>query len=352
MNRAVALVALAASLLSGCDSRGAQDPDALKDGTTPQRGASGLSEPQSPDAPRDSAAPRQGASAGASKRQPVWVALEGAGKVVKVDVASRRVLRRLEVPGAPHNLTVSAKGVVATTLQAAGRIAIVRRARVRSVVLGGSPHDVKIVRGVAVVANEGAARLDRVSVGRGRVWRAIPLKAKPHDLAISPRGRRAWVTLDGTDDIAIVNLKRKRVRRYLSTGKSPHDLLFAPNGRRVWVTDWNGSVHVFSRKGRWLKSINRGVELHHLVFARGGRQVWVTDGGGDRVFVISTRSFRVVAARSTRGSPHHVALTPNGRKIVVANNDRGTLVVFDALTHRRRRAIRIGQGPHGTWAGR
>jgi DNA-binding beta-propeller fold protein YncE len=351
MKRAVALVALAASLLSGCDSSVAQSPDALKDSTTPQPSASEVSEPQSPVAPRDSSAPRQGPSAGASKPQPVWVALEGAGKVVKADVASRRVLRRFEVPGAPHNLTVGARGVVAATLQAAERIAIVRRARVRSVVLGGSPHDVKIVRGVAVVANEGAARLDRVSVPRGRVWRAIPLEANPHDLAISPGGKRAWVTLDGTDDIAIVNLVRKRVRRYLSTGNSPHDLLFAPNGRRVWVTDWNGSVHVFSRKGRLVKSINRGVELHHLVFARDGRQVWVTDGGGDRVFVISTRSLRVVAARRTRGSPHHVALTPNGRKIVVANNDRGTLVVFDVSTHQRWKGIRIGQGPHGAWAG-
>jgi len=130
-----------------------------------------------------------------------------------------------------------------------------------------------------VVTNEGASRLDRVSVRSGRVRRAIPLKTNPHDLAISPGGNRAWVTLDGTDDIAIVNLLRKRVRRYLSTGKSPHDVLFAPGGRRVWVTDWRGSVHVFSRKGELLTSINRGVELHHLVFTRDGRQAWVTDGG-------------------------------------------------------------------------
>lgn len=165
-------------------------------------------------------------------------------------------------------------GAVATTLQTAGRIAIIRRGRIRSVSPGGSPHDVKIAGGMAVVANEGAGRLDPVSIRRGRVWRSIPLKANPHDLAISSGGGRAWVTLDGTDDIAIVNLERKRVRRYLSTDKSPHDILLAPNGRRVWVTDWSGSVHAFSRGGRLAKSIDRGVELHHLVFTRDGRQVW------------------------------------------------------------------------------
>jgi hypothetical protein len=110
MKRVVALVVLTASLLTGCDTRVAQGPEALKEATRPQRGASGMSEPQSQDAPSDSVAPRQAASAGAFETQPVWVALEGAGKVAKVDVASRRVLRRFEVPGAPHNLTVGARG--------------------------------------------------------------------------------------------------------------------------------------------------------------------------------------------------------------------------------------------------
>ncbi|MBA2273064.1 MAG: YncE family protein [Actinobacteria bacterium] len=339
MKRATAILALFASVLSGCNPPVADNPDTLKGAPTPQRASS-------------AAALRPVALVRAPQPQPVWVALEDAGKVVKVDVASRRVLRRFEVPGAPHNLTVSGNGEVIATLQTTGRIVVVRRGRVRSVSLGASPHDVKIMRGVAVVTNEGAARLDRVSVRSGRVRRAIPLKTNPHDLAISPGGNRAWVTLDGTDDIAIVNLLRKRVRRYLSTGKSPHDVLFAPGGRRVWVTDWRGSVHVFSRKGELLTSINRGVELHHLVFTRDGRQAWVTDGGGDQVLIISTRSLRVVAAKSIKGSPHHVALTPSGRRVVVADHDRGTLVVFDVATRRRLRTIQVGQAPHGVWIGR
>ena len=110
-------------------------------------------------------------------------------------------------------------------------------------------------------------------------------------------------------------------------------------------------MHVFSRWGKLLKSINRGVELHHLAFTRDGRQAWVTDDGGNRVFVISARSLRVVASRRTRGTPHHLALTPDGRRMVVANHDRGTLAVFSVSTRKRRRAIRVGEGPHGAWTG-
>jgi DNA-binding beta-propeller fold protein YncE len=281
-----------------------------------------------------------------STKQRVWVALESASALAKVDVARRRVVRRISTAGAPHNLTVGGGGTAVATLPGAGRIVIVRSGNTRTVRLGGAPHDVKVARGVAVVANEGAARLDRVFLN-GRVGRRIPLRANPHDLTLSPRGKTAWVTLDGSDDIAIVNLVRRRVRRYLSTGKSPHDIAFAPDGKRIWVTDWNGAVHVFRRRGVRVRTIERGVELHHLAFTPDGREVWVTDGGGERLLIISAKSLVVRASRRVDGSPHHVAVTRDGRRAVVALNDEGKLGVFAVGTRRRLRALRVGRGPHG-----
>lgn len=352
MRQSCAVIALAALLLSGCVSDVGDTPDAFNAAPTPEQGRSQASHPPDTDPLKERGMRPQEGSAAAAQRQVVWVALEGAGKVAKVDVASRRVLRRFEVPGAPHNLTVGIEGAVAVTLQDVGDVAILRRGRMRVVSLGGSPHDVKVVGGLAVITNEDSARLDLVSVRTGRVRAPILLETDPHDLAISPSGRIAWVTLNGTDEIAIVNLERKEVSRYLATGVSPHDVLFAPNGRRIWVTDWNGSVHVFSRNGTLVKSINRGVELHHLVFTRDGREAWVSDGGADRVFVISAWSLRVLTAKQVGGSPHHLALTSNGRMVAVANNDEGTLALFDVVTYQPRGAIRVGQRPHGAWVGR
>lgn len=281
-------------------------------------------------------------------RSAVWVALEDAGRLAKVNLDAGRTVRRVNVPGRPHNLTVSRNGTVITTLQGRGSVAIVRGRRVKEVSLGGSPHDVKIVHRIAVVTNEGAARLDRITL-RGKCRKAIPLRADPHDLAITPNGRRAWVTMDGTDDIAIVDLKRARVRRYLSTGKSPHDVLFAPDGQ-AWVTDWVQGIHVFERNGRIVKTFDRGVEPHHLAFTPNGRQVWITDNGAMRVLIVSARTLRVLAVRPVRGAPHHVAITADGRRVAVADNDRGKIVVFNASTRKKLRGVSVGAGPHGVWS--
>lgn len=289
------------------------------------------------------------AGGGSGPPRIVWVALEDDGQVAKVNLRTRKVVRRVEIPGRPHNLAVAADGTVVTSLQGAGTIAIIRDEELDVVELSGSPHDVKVARWIVVVANEGAARLDRVTLN-GAVKQSISLKANPHDLAVFAGGTRAWVSLDGTDDIAVVNLVKRRVIRYLSTGERPHDLLFSPGAEQAWVTDWNHGIHVYTRKGKLLREIDRGVEPHHLSFSPDGSEVWITDHGANRVFVFSTATFELLAERKVAGAPHHVAITPDGKRAVVANHDGGVLAVFNAVTHAKLKAIRVGAGPHGLWA--
>jgi len=179
----------------------------------------------------------------------VWVALEDADQIALVNVRTGEVLRREVTPGGPHNITVASDRTVAVALWDTDRIAILRpgAADPRFVNLGGAPHDLKVRRSMIVVANQGATHVDRVWLRSGALPR-IGLKAHPHDLAISPNGRRAWVSLEASDDLAVVGLDDRTVR-YVSTGVRPHDLLFAPHGR-LWVTDWNGSPRLRRSEAR------------------------------------------------------------------------------------------------------
>jgi DNA-binding beta-propeller fold protein YncE len=193
-----------------------------------------------------------------------------------------------------------------------------------------------------VVANEGAARLDLVTLG-ARVAGVIPLKADPHDVAVSPDGKLSWVTLDGTDDIAVVSLRRRKVIRYFSTGERPHDLLFTPDGRRVWVTDWVDGIHVFSRRGNLLRTIPRGVEPHHLAFSPDGRQVWITDHGVNRVLILighTTPGDRHETHRRS-AAPHHDRA---GRRASRGGQPRSR----DPRRIRRRQPTKIGGHPCGS----
>jgi YVTN family beta-propeller protein len=280
----------------------------------------------------------------------VWVALEGDGELGKVDLAEG-VLRRVDLRGGgPHNITVAPDGSAVAALWASNRIVIVRRGERTFVELGGAPHDVKIARNMVVVANQATERVQLVRLN-GTFVRRILLKADPHDLAVDPKQRHAWVTLEGSDDLAVVNLlDRRESVRYVDTDGSPHDILFAPDGT-LWVTDWNGALHVLrGPRGRPVASIPLGLEAHHLDFTPDGRFAWVTDHAARELFVLRVRTRRVVERIEFPGEPHHVTVVPGGRRVVVADHANGRLVVYDARTRERVRAIPVGSEPHGVWA--
>jgi DNA-binding beta-propeller fold protein YncE len=333
--RSAVWTGLLAALMVGisCTGRGAEVP-------VQPRG-----EPES--APGPTSTPDTSPPERLQARPVVWVAVEGAGVLPKVDVGARRVLRRIAVSGRPHNITV-ARGTVVASLPDAGLVAVVHRGRLREVAVGGAPHDPKPAGRWIVVTNEGAARLELLS--RSGRWRgSIPLRADPHDVAVAPGGRVAWASLDGDDALAVVDLPNREVRRYVRTGVQPHDLLFAPDGR-LWVTDWSGVLHVLTRGGEIFRTLSVGEETHHLTFEPGGVRGWVTDNDTRRLLAIDIRRLRAEVEVSTGGAPHHVAVTADGRWIVVADNTNGRLILYRAADGGRAGSIAVGPGPHGVWA--
>lgn len=279
--------------------------------------------------------------------QRVWVALESGRKLARVDVRSGGVLKKVEVSGGPHNLVVNGEGTLAAALWYQQRVVVLRNGRVKHVFLGGAPHDVKMGGGRIVVANQGSNRLHTLSP-RGEPRAQIPLTHDPHDIALSPGGDIVWATLEGTDRLAKVSLERKEVLRYVPTGRSPHDILFSPTGR-LWVSDWNGAIHVFTRRGRHVMSRSLGQEAHHLAFTPNGKQAWITDHAAGRVFVLVAKTLKILKAFPIKGAPHHVTITRDGNKAVVADHERGMLVVYRTATLRRTGKIPVGEGPHGIW---
>lgn len=278
----------------------------------------------------------------------VWVGVEDAERFVLVDLDAREVIEGYNTPSGPHNVTVAEDGTAAGTLYRGTELAIVRDGELTFVELGDTPHDVKATGDLFVVANEKAERLDLVTLD-GEHITSIPLRGQPHDTAIAPGGMTAWVTLNHTGELAIVDLDAHEVVDYVPTGQSPHNILFGPDGR-FWVTDWRGLVHAFSAEGELLETMPVGEEAHHLAFTPEGGEVWVTDHHTREAIVIDTATYEVLARLGIPGSPHHVNFTPDGELAAVADHTNGTLVVFDVATREKVATIEVGPGPHGVWA--
>jgi DNA-binding beta-propeller fold protein YncE len=194
------------------------------------------------------------------------------------------------------------------------------------------------------VTAEQASGVVRLSVPAGRVAASRPASGRPHDLAVSPDGRRLWVTIDGSSALDVRDAATGRLLRRAAVGLAPHDVAFEPGGARLWLSNWSSPLLtvVSARTGRPLKSLRGGTEPHHFAFGAGC--LWASDHGGGAVARIDPVS-RTVRGRTTVGpQPHHVAVARG--QALVAVHGTGTVAVVSARGRPQGR-IAVGAGPHG-----
>jgi YVTN family beta-propeller protein len=160
----------------------------------------------------------------------------------------------------------------------------------------------------------------------------------PAGLQCSPDGRRLYVAANLADLLLVVDVATHRVVQRLATGRYPYDVAVRPDGR-VFVSAWGGSwVASFRTRGRRLAPGPRIAVGPHpssmRLDARG--RLYVTCATNDRIAVVDTDrdSLADVLADSAPGgptegsTPNGLALSPDGRRLYVAEADNDAVAVF------------------------
>jgi DNA-binding beta-propeller fold protein YncE len=195
---------------------------------------------------------------------------------------------------------------------------IVRHGRAIAV----SPHGGRIV-----VAHDRRRTIAILSPSRGRS-KILDVGGQPVDVAVSPDGRFAAVTTGFWDQpsLAIVDLHAGKVTKHVDIGPAPFAPAFTPSGKRLVVTggEQEGSVHVLDTKTftvsvkRQIGTVPRGVApLSHLDAA------WVALNGSDQVVRVNLKSGRIEKTLPTPRLPDRVAISPDGRRLLVSHGGSG-----------------------------
>jgi DNA-binding beta-propeller fold protein YncE len=227
--------------------------------------------------------------------------------------------------------------------------------------------------GVLVIAYMEESRVVLVDGTTYQTLATLETGKNPHEVRVSPDGRRAYVAAGKT--ITAVDLKNRRVKASFDLGSySAHDIRVSRDGRRVWAacagaqaileldaetgktlntykTDQQGSwfvevtpderkIYTPNLEGKSVSVIDRAtgrvkiIRFEHPVYGiditPDGKQVWVS--GGD-LAVIDTATDEVVGrVKTSEAETGRIRLTSDGKKVVVALSKK--LAVFDARTRR------------------
>lgn len=256
---------------------------------------------------------------------------------------------------------------------------------------------------MVVVLNKMDDTVDMFNTQNGEKIGTVKTGTHPHEVAISPDGSTAYVTLYGSgvygknpmpnNKLAVINLKTKREETQidLSPYKSPHGIAVDPKGM-VWVTCENdAAIIVIDPKERkvvaaiptgtngthWIALLPDGSKAYtsnkettkisvidtaarkvikEIPVPRGvegigtspdGSRLYAGDFLQPVLFVIDTAKDEVMKEVQLKNKPGRVRVTPDNRSVLISSYGAGAIEVVDVSTLTSRKVIPVGKAPMG-----
>ena len=171
---------------------------------------------------------------------------------------------------------------------------------------------------------------------------------------VADRQGRAFVSLAGGDEIAVVDLAKGEVIGRIATGDYPHGLRLSPDESQLYVANVeDGSVSVIDTQD--LTEVARipvGAAPVQVGFTPSGDQVYVSLRDENRMAVIDTASREVMNRIDVGPNPIQMVATPDGAYVYVANQGtdaepNNTVSVIDTATGQVVKTLATGGGAHG-----
>lgn len=220
------------------------------------------------------------------------VANRTGGSVSLFDLVSGVEMARVPIgPAIPHEVAVSPDGRLAL----AGEY---------------GPNDGP-GRHVAVIDITEGRLVGRIDVGP---------KSRPHSVVFLPDGRRAVVTLEQSDRLALLDVaERKVLRTYPTGGREGHMVRLSPDGARAFVTSRGaeGTLSVISLASDASPVvIPTGEGAEGLAVTPDGREVWVVNRIARSISIVDTGSLEITHTIDVPPDARRAEISASGRVLV------------------------------------
>lgn len=283
----------------------------------------------------------------------VWVANEGAGTLTVLDAGSNEVVATLTGVAAPHNVqagnglalwVTSGRG---TVLQLETHYDLHGERRV-----GRHPaHVIELPSGEVWATDEAG---DAVTILDGRARTTLAIGAAPHGLRASPDARRVLVANRGSGTVTLFDARARRALAEIPVGREPVQVAFARDSTTAYVTlrGENAVAAVDLERRRVVGKARVGRGPVQLYATPDGRRLVVANQGtparpGRTVSVVATSPLGEIGKIPAGAGPHGVVVDPSGRRAYVTNTYGGTVSVLDLVRRLELAEIPTGRAPNG-----
>src|SRR5207237_10065415 len=174
-----------------------------------------------------------------------------------------------------------------------------------------------------LVAGFGTNQLSLSAVATNTVSGSVPVPS-PHNLAITPDGRLAYVAsqVQGSAALVMVDLTSRSVVGRVALDKVPRALSFSPDGKQLYFTEAGASaVQVLDpTTNTVVDQIPVGASPHHPLFVGSGQTALVVVPGPGQLAAVATAS-KAVTSVPVGQMPDWIALSTDASFAYVTNEN-------------------------------
>ena len=212
----------------------------------------------------------------------------------------------------------------------------------RNTVIENDRPDPSARAGMLVVANQQGASATVVNAATLQTVATLPVGTGPHEVAVSPDGRWAVVTIYGDrttvgNSLAVIDLAAPTpvVSRTISLGQytRPHGAAFVLGGSKLAVTSeaTQRLVLVDFASGRVDTALATNARGSHMVAVRrDGRRAWTANIQDGNVTEFDLELRRTGRSYPAAAMDEGIAVTPGGTQVWVGSNTQHIVTVLDA----------------------
>jgi YVTN family beta-propeller protein len=297
----------------------------------------------------------------------LYVANSGGTDLHVIDLATNRVVRRVEVGPQPHGLCATAGGdrlfvTVENTAGDEGELlwldpatdAVTGRMRV-----GPRPNQPSCTpdgKVVYVPCDDAAWWV--VDAAAGRVVKKIATGGRPHNTLCSPDGRHMYLGPKGSYHVLIADAGTHTLVGEIPVSDAPRPLALSGDGRRLYANvDTLIGFEVLDVERR---TVARRVEAevpadllrvasrsHGIGLRPGEKELWTCDVFHDRTYVFDLTADppRQTHAITMKGGGYWLSFAPDGKACYVSERVGDAVAVIDTGSKEVVARVAVGKGP-------
>lgn len=169
----------------------------------------------------------------------------------------------------------------------------------------------------------------------------------PHGLKWITGTSRVIATTEMSEEVAIVDVDRGEVVGAVSTGQQgTHMVALSPDMSRAYAANiGSGSFTVIDLAGmKKLSDVKAGEGTEAIAVTPDGKEIWVGNNESRSVMIFNASTFDKKSEITTEGVPIRVEISPDGELAAVSEADKNRVLIFDTKSRALQRAIDLPEG--------